>query len=297
MIDKNYKGIVYQIIRPTGLLDPIIDIRPTLPESLSILKKNLELRNLTDFPIYSATEWTDPQVPNLIKEVDLNVSRGQRVLITTLTKRMSEELSEFLIQRGIKARYLHSDIDTVERVKILKELRQGVYDVLVGINLLREGLDLPEVSLVVILDADKEGFLRSQTSLIQTIGRAARHQEGRVIMYADKITDSMYAAIMETRRRRKIQEDFNTEHGITPQSIIKAIGDQLDQFKDTNDNKSDEDKEKDLVIRAESYRAMKKSEQQKFIKEMKFQMQLFADMLEFEKAAELRDIVTELTRK
>lgn len=297
MIDKDYKGIVYQIIRPTGLLDPIIDLRPSLPETFDILKKNMEMRDLTDFPTYSLKEWTEPQVPNLIKEIDKNVAKGQRVLVTTLTKRMSEELSQFLSEKGMKSKYLHSDIDTVERVKILKELRQGVYDVLVGINLLREGLDLPEVSLVIILDADKEGFLRSQTSLIQTIGRAARHQEGRVIMYADKITDSMYAAIMETRRRRKIQEDFNRENGITPQSIIKAIGDQLDQFKDTNDDKSDEEKEQDLIKRAESYRAMKKSEQQKFIKEMKFQMQLFADMLEFEKAAEIRDIVTELTRK
>lgn len=297
MIDKNYEGIVYQIIRPTGLLDPIIELRPTLPDTFDILKKNMELRNMTDFPAYELKEWSEPQVPNLIKEIELNVTKKQRVLVTTLTKRMAEELSAFLIEKGIKAKYLHSDIDTVERVKILKELRQGLYDVLVGINLLREGLDLPEVSLVAILDADKEGFLRSQTSLIQTIGRAARHQEGRVIMYADKITDSMYEAIMETRRRRKIQEEFNKEHGITPKSIVKAITDQLDQFKDQDANKSAEEKEEDLVKRAESYRAMTKSEQQKFIKELKFQMQLFADMLEFEKAAELRDIVTELTRK
>lgn len=210
---------------------------------------------------------------------------------------MSEELSDYLTEKGIKAKYLHSDIDSLERVKILKELRMGIYDVLVGINLLREGLDLPEVSFVAILDADKEGFLRSRTSLIQVIGRAARHQEGRVIMYADKVTDSMQFAIEETRRRRAIQHEFNVKNGITPTTVVKEIKDQLSAFKSEGDEESvQEEKEKDLVKKADGFKAMSKSEQKKFIKEIKFQMQLFADMLEFEKAAELRDIVNQIEK-
>lgn len=295
-LPKNYQGIVYQIIRPTGLLDPIIEIRPSLPETFASLKKQVIEKGYLDMPIVNSTQWQDPQVPNLILEIESIIAKKQRILVTTLTKRMAEELSDYLIEKGIKSKYLHSDIDTVERVEILRDLRKGLYDVLVGINLLREGLDLPEVSLVAILDADKEGFLRSQTSLIQVIGRAARHQDGRVIMYADKITDSMKAAIDETRRRRKIQDDFNKEHGIVPTSIVKEIKDQLDKFKNNEDEKLDE-KEQDLIKQAESYKAMPKSDQKRFIKEVKFQMQLFADMLEFEKAAELRDILNDIEGK
>lgn len=297
-LPKDYNGIVYQIIRPTGLLDPIIEVRPSLPETFESLKKSLVERGFGDMPLLNESSWSQPQVPNLIDEIDKTVAKKQRVLVTTLTKKMSEELSDYLSEKGIKAKYLHSDIDSMERVKILKELRLGVYDVLVGINLLREGLDLPEVSLVAILDADKEGFLRSRTSLIQVIGRAARHQEGRVIMYADKITDSMQFAIEETRRRRKIQDEFNKKHGITPATIIKEIKDQLAAFSDEKTQEiNDQEKEKDLLKKADGFRAMSKSEQKKFIKEIKFQMQLYADMLEFEKAAELRDIVNEIERR
>lgn len=296
-LPSDYKGIVYQIIRPTGLLDPIVEVRPSLPETFERLKENLKEKGFGDMPIFDANDWTQPQVPNLIDEIDKTINKGQRVLVTTLTKRMSEELSDYLTEKGIKAKYLHSDIDSLERVKILKELRMGVYDVLVGINLLREGLDLPEVSFVAILDADKEGFLRSRTSLIQVIGRAARHQEGRVIMYADKVTDSMQFAIEETRRRRAIQHEFNIKNGITPTTVVKEIKDQLSAFKNDDDEESvQEEKEKDLVKKADGFKAMSKSEQKKFIKEIKFQMQLFADMLEFEKAAELRDIVNQIER-
>ncbi|CAG1022299.1 UvrABC system protein B [Patescibacteria group bacterium] len=296
ILPKDYKGIVYQIIRPTGLLDPIVEVRPSLPETFSNLKKDLEKNGYTDMPLYNASDWTQPQVPNLIDEIQATIKKKQRVLVTTLTKRMSEELSDYLTEKGIKAKYLHSDIDSLERVKILKELRLGQYDVLVGINLLREGLDLPEVSLVAILDADKEGFLRSQTSLIQVIGRAARHSEGRVIMYADKITDSMKFAIDETRRRRAIQDKFNKEHGITPTTVVKEIKDQLSAFAGGSESEQEAAEEQNLLAKAESFKAMNKSEQKKFLKEIKFQMQLYADMLEFEKAAELRDIVTELER-
>lgn len=297
-LPSDYKGIVYQIIRPTGLLDPLVEVRPSLPETFETLKQDLLAKGFGDMPLFEAKDWTQPQVPNLIDEIEKTINSGQRVLVTTLTKRMSEELSDYLTEKGIKAKYLHSDIDSLERVKILKELRMGVYDVLVGINLLREGLDLPEVSFVAILDADKEGFLRSRTSLIQVIGRAARHQEGRVIMYADKVTDSMQFAIEETRRRRAIQHEFNIKNGITPTTVVKEIKDQLSAFKKDGDEESvQEEKEKDLIKKADGFKAMNKSEQKKFIKEIKFQMQLYADMLEFEKAAELRDIVNEIEKK
>jgi excinuclease ABC subunit B len=186
--------VVEQLIRPTGLLDPGVEIRPVAG-----------------------------QVDDLLEEIRLRTARSERILVTTLTKRMAEDLSEYLAARGVRVRYLHSDIHTIERVEILRELRLGVFDVLVGINLLREGLDLPEVSLVAILDADKEGFLRSETSLIQTIGRAARHSAGLAVMYADRITGSMQRAIAETDRRREVQVEYNAKHGIVPRSIVKSV--------------------------------------------------------------------------
>jgi excinuclease ABC subunit B len=289
-LPKNYQGIVYQIIRPTGLLDPIVEIRPALVDNYDKLRKELARVGYEDMPAYKSDSWEKSQIPNLIDEIQETIKKGERVIVTTLTKRMSEELSEYLKERNIRAKYLHSEIETVERVEILRDLRKGVYDVIVGINLLREGLDLPEVSLVAILDADKEGFLRSDTSLIQTIGRAARHVNGRVIMYADKVTDSMRRAIDETRRRREIQDKFNKDHGITPQSIKKEISDQLERLE--LDSESGE--ETPIEKRAESFKAMNKKEQKKFIKELQFQMQVYADMMEFEKAAEVRDIITVL---
>ena len=202
---------VEQIIRPTGLLDPIIDVRPT-----------------------------KSQIDDVIDEVKERAAKNERVLITTLTKRMAEALTEHLLDNDIKARYMHSDVATLERVEILRDLRAGKFDCLVGINLLREGLDLPEVSLVAILDADKEGFLRNKRSLIQTIGRAARNVSGKVIMYADKETDSLKAAVDETRRRRKIQEEYNVEHGIEPETIRKKISDITDKIKDISDVSAEE---------------------------------------------------------
>lgn len=239
--------IVELVIRPTGLLDPTIDVRPT-----------------------------QNQIDDVIEEVKKNTDKKQRVLITTLTKRMAEDLSNYLKEMGIKVQYLHSDIDTVERIDILRDLRLGVYDVVVGINLLREGLDLPEVSLVIILDADKQGFLRSPTSLVQTIGRAARHEEGRVIMYADKITDAIQHALDETARRRKVQEDYNKEHRITPKSIQKEV----------KASWSKEDKEK---ADAEKMKRLPKDEVKRNIKMLEQRMYLAAQNLDFEMAAELRD--------
>ncbi len=290
-LPKDYKGIVYQIIRPTGLLDPLIEVRPTRPEAYNQLKSSLIENGYNDMPLLAEAYWERTQVQDLMLEIEKTIKAKHRTLVTTLTKRMAEELSDFLVQKGVKSKYLHSDIDTIERVQILKSLRKGEYDVLVGINLLREGLDLPEVSLVAILDADKEGFLRSQTALIQTIGRAARHEEGRVLMYADKITNSMRLAIDETRRRRAVQEKFNTENGITPTGIHKEIKDQLDKFKT---DEKEEEKEKDLIKKAERYKAMPKNDRKKFVKELEMEMEIFADMLEFEKAAQLRDLIDEL---
>jgi excinuclease ABC subunit B len=256
--------VVEQIIRPTGLVDPQVEVRPT-----------------------------KGQVDDLIGEIRKRVEDGERVLITTLTKRMAEDLSEYLMELGIKVHYLHSEVETLERVGILRDLRLGVYDVIVGINLLREGLDLPEVSLVAILDADKEGFLRSETALIQTTGRAARHINGRVIMYADRMTDSMNSAISETNRRRAKQLKFNEEHGITPVSIHKAIRDITDQL-------SSEAKEKALgsgEARADTtlkHDKITQNELKKIIVEMEKQMKEAAKNLEFEKAAALRDEMYEL---
>lgn len=286
---ENYNGIAEMVVRPTGLLDPIIELRPSLPSNLQSLKLELERVGYTDMPIYSKESIEQPQIPDLMEEIKMNVARGNRVLVTTLTKRLAEDLTQYLIDSNIRTQYLHSDIDTVERVEILKDLRLGVYDVVVGINLLREGLDLPEVSLVAILDADKEGFLRSDTSLIQTIGRAARHQDGRVIMYADKVTGSMQRSIDETRRRRSIQEEYNKKHGITPKTIRKEIRAQLERTEE-----EEKEEKLDLVKKATTYKIMKQKDKKAFVKEVKLQMQIYSDLMEFEKAAELRDILIEI---
>ncbi|MEQ7050318.1 excinuclease ABC subunit UvrB [Paenibacillaceae sp. P-4] len=249
--------MVEQIIRPTGLLDPIIEVRPT-----------------------------KGQIDDLIEEIRIRLDKDERVLVTTLTKKMSEDLTDYLKEIGIKVRYLHSDIKTLERMMLLRDLRLGVYDVLVGINLLREGLDLPEVSLVAILDADKEGFLRAERSLIQTIGRAARNASGRVIMYGDKMTDSMHKAITETERRRKIQMAFNEEHGITPQTIRKKVRDVIEATK-TAESKEGYDISK-------SVEKMSKKDRQSVIQRLEAEMKDAAKNLQFERAAELRDALLEL---
>ncbi len=243
-----------QVIRPTGLLDPEIEVRPS-----------------------------EGQIDNLMQEIEKRVAKNQRTLVTTLTKRMAEDLTDYLKERDIKVAYIHSDIDTLERGDILRDLRAGVYDVLVGINLLREGLDLPEVSLVAILDADKEGFLRSESALIQTIGRAARHENGHVIMYADNITESMEKAISETNRRREIQMQYNIEHNITPHSVKKDISAGLRAIIP----------EKEEVARLDLKR-IPREELPSLIKELQSQMQLAAANLDFEKAAMLRDQINEI---
>ncbi|MDR1689835.1 MAG: excinuclease ABC subunit UvrB [Clostridiales bacterium] len=248
-----------QILRPTGLLDPVIDIRPV-----------------------------SGQIDDLIGEINKVVERNQKVLVTTLTKKMAEDLCVYLRDVGIRVRYLHSDIETLERLEIIRDLRMDVFDVLVGINLLREGLDIPEVSLVAIIDADKEGFLRSETSLIQTVGRAARNSDGRVVMYADKITDSMNKAITETNRRRKIQEAYNERHGITPQTIIKKVFDII-----TAQAPEEEKTKKDLAKDAES---MSEKELKAEIAKLETQMKKAALDLQFERAAVLRDEVLKLKK-
>ncbi len=251
-------AVVEQIIRPTGLVDPAIEVRPVRG-----------------------------QVDDLLQEIRLRAERRERVLVTTLTKRMAEDLTAYYHELGVRVRYLHSDIETLERIEILRDLRRGAFDVLVGINLLREGLDLPEVSLVAILDADKEGFLRSAGSLIQTVGRAARHVNGRAIMYADVMTDSMRRAIGETERRRQIQEVYNAEHGITPQSIVKAIDEVMSSVY-----------ERDYVTvpmvreTVETFRT--RAERDARIAEVQAAMKAAAKDLEFEKAAELRDTLKRL---
>jgi excinuclease ABC subunit B len=249
--------VVEQIIRPTGLLDPVIHIHPI-----------------------------QGQIDHLIGEINKRIAEDERVLVTTLTKKMAEDLTDYLKEIGIKVRYLHSDIKTIERMQILRDLRLGEFDVLIGINLLREGLDLPEVSLVAILDADKEGFLRSERSLIQTIGRAARNARGEVIMYADKITDSMRRAIEETERRREIQMKYNEEHNITPQTIRKKVHDVIEATKVAEDQaeyKVDKEMKK-----------LSKGERLKLIEQMEKEMKQAAKELNFERAAELRDLILEL---
>ncbi len=244
-----------QVIRPTGLLDPVIEVRPI-----------------------------EGQIDDLIAEIRSTVEKGQRVLVTTLTKRMAEDLAEYLQELNIKVAYIHSEIDTFERTDLLRDLRLGVYDALVGINLLREGLDLPEVSLVTILDADKEGFLRSEQALIQTVGRAARHVEGRVVMYADRVTGSMQRTIDETNRRRKIQSKYNEEHGITPTSISRAVGELLPRAEKEEKPKLD-------------LKKIPKDEYKHLIRDLTAQMDLAAANLEFEKAADLRDLIAEVKAK
>ncbi len=253
--------VVEQVVRPTGLTDPVIEVRP-------------------------ATN----QVDNLMSEANERIAQGERVLVTTLTKRMAEDLTEYFSEHGIKVRYLHSDIETVERVEIIRDLRLGMFDVLVGINLLREGLDIPEVSLVAILDADKEGFLRSERSLIQTIGRAARHLHGTAILYADRITDSMRKAIDETDRRRAKQIAHNSAHGITPQSVVKRIKDIIDGAYDV-----DVERKSLKAAQAEAkYLAMSEKEVSKEIARLEKEMLQAAKNLEFEKAAQLRDQLKKL---
>lgn len=249
--------VVEQIIRPTGLLDPKIDVRPT---------KN--------------------QIDDLLSEIQDRIDKNERVLITTLTKKMSEDLTTYMKEAGIKVNYLHSEIKTLERIEIIRDLRMGTYDAVVGINLLREGIDIPEVSLVVILDADKEGFLRSNRSLIQTIGRAARNEHGEVIMYADKITDSMQYAIDETERRRKIQQAYNEAHGITPKTIRKKIHDVISATVET-----DEENEKEQKVVPKK---LTKKEREKTIENIEKEMKQAAKDLDFERATELRDMLFEL---
>lgn len=291
-LPANYQGVVEQLIRPTGLLDPMLELRPIDSRNAHKLVEAIKKHGYDKKGMPTVFK-SKNQIDDLIEEIRLVTHKAQRVLVTTLTKRMAEDLTTFLSEIGIKVKYIHSDIDTVERVDLLKDLRLGKYDVLVGINLLREGLDLPEVSLIAILDADKEGFLRSDTSLIQTIGRAARHQDGKVIMYAERITGSMKRAIDETMRRRAVQEKYNLEHGITPQSIHKEIKDLLVASK-KEENQKEADISFNLLKAAESYPAMTAKEQKKLLKEMEAQMNIFADMLEFEKAAEIRDLMQQL---
>ena len=256
---EHEEGRAEQLIRPTGLLDPVVEVRPV-----------------------------EGQIDDLVKEVNIEVSKGNKILVTTLTKRMAEDLTDYMRQLDIKVKYLHSDIDTIERLEIVRDLRMGVFDVLVGINLLREGLDIPEITLVAILDADKEGFLRSETSLVQTIGRAARNVDGHVIMYADNITKSMQAAISETSRRRELQKKYNEEHGITPKSIVKEVRDVISLGAESDEytkgsKKYDKDPE-----------SMTRKELEKEIQKLTKNMNKAAAELNFELAASLRDDIKEL---
>jgi excinuclease ABC subunit B len=258
--EKSGDAIVEQVVRPTGLVDPQVIVRPA-----------------------------STQVDDLLSEIHIRVKKNERVLVTTLTKRMAEELTEYLSEHGVKVRYLHSEVETVERVEIIRDLRLGEFDVLVGINLLREGLDLPEVSLVAILDADKEGFLRSERSLIQTIGRAARHLNGTAILYADQVTDSIKRALAETDRRRKKQVAYNEAHGITPKGVMKRIKDLIDGVYETEDLKAAEE--------AGRYEAMSEKQLSREIKVLEKKMLAHARNLEFEEAAKVRDQLAELKKK
>ena len=248
--------IVEQLIRPTGLLDPKIEVRAT-----------------------------EGQMEDLYGEIQKTIKKGERVLVTTLTKKMAEDLTSYMESLGLRVRYLHSEVENIERTEILRDLRLGVFDVLVGINLLREGLDLPEVSLVAILDADKIGFLRSATSLIQTIGRAARNSDGRVIMYADQMSDAMREAIVETEHRREVQNAYNEEHGITPQTIRKAVEDYIEHEKEDRS----ESQKADLKIERSGYNLLTQSGRNKYIKALEKEMRTLAEALEFERAAVIRD--------
>ena len=254
---EHSEATVEQIIRPTGLLDPEVEVRPI-----------------------------EGQIDDLMGEIRIRAEKGERVLVTTLTKKMAEDLTDYLADNGIKVRYIHFNVDTMERMEIIRDLRLGVFDVLVGINLLREGLDIPEVSLVAILDADKEGFLRAERSLIQTIGRAARNSEGKVIMYADSITGSMERAISETNRRRKIQDNYNKAHGIVPKTVIKGVRDVID-ISGKNSDKGTEGK-------GRKPKKMTSAEREKMIEKLTSEMKSAARMLEFEKAAYLRDEIKKL---
>jgi excinuclease ABC subunit B len=247
--------VVEQVIRPTGLLDPVVEVRPVTG-----------------------------QIDDLTDEINARAAKGERVLVTTLTKKMAEDLTEFFKNAGVKVRYMHSDVETIERMEIIRDLRLGKFDVLIGINLLREGLDLPEVSLVAVLDADKEGFLRSETSLIQTIGRAARNAGGLVILYADAITPSMRAAMDETERRRTIQDAFNKEHGIVPKTIIKGVREVLEISAAAEDE----------TVRTQQNRKLSQQERDAEITRLEKEMKEASKMLEFEYAAVLRDRIIEL---
>jgi excinuclease ABC subunit B len=260
-LTKSAGVVVEQIIRPTGLVDPEVEVRPVRG-----------------------------QIDDLLAEIRTRCERNQRVLVTTLTKRMAEDLAGYYSEVGVRCRYMHSEIETLERVKILRDLRKGEYDVLIGINLLREGLDLPEVSLVAILDADKEGFLRSSGSLIQTIGRAARNLEGRAILYADKMTDSMKRAIDETNRRRVVQQAYNVEHGITPETIVRPISMELARI--LNADYADMTEQDETIPEFAS-----QQELDTFIAKLEQQMRDSAKAFEFEKAAQLRDKIRELRSK
>ncbi len=255
---QNSRSVVEQVIRPTGLLDPTVEVKPT-----------------------------EGQIDDLLQQIKERIERSERILVTTLTKRMAEELADYLSEMGIRNTYLHSDIQTLDRIEILRDLRMGVYDVIVGINLLREGLDLPEVSLVAILDADKEGYLRSQTSMVQTIGRAARHSRGHVIMYADRVTDSMKQAIDETNRRRSIQALHNKQHGIEPQSIQKEVHDITEGIKAIAESRN-----RYNVVRKE----LSRTDMFRVVKDLEVQMKDSARNLQFEKAAQFRDEIFDLRR-